>query len=114
MYRYIFLLTSPVNFCFFKPTIFFVVYFLFCFLSGKSQKLENEFQLTGTILIKNKNFVYISYYNNIKQKGVNDSCKIIDGNFFLKGVISQPTVAFIRLDRTSRMDDQTAIIFIEP
>lgn len=29
-------------------------------------------------------------------------------------MISQPTVAFIRLDRTSRMDDQTAIIFIEP
>lgn len=114
MYRYFFLLTSRVNFCFFKPTIFFVVCFLFCFLSGKSQKLENEFQLTGTILIKNKDFVYISYYNNIKQKGINDSCKIMDGIFFLKGVISQPAVAFIRLDRTSRVDDQTAIIFIEP
>lgn len=114
MYRYFFLLTSRVNFCFSKPTIFFVVCFLFCFLSGKSQKLVNEFQLTGTTLIKNKDVVYIGYYNNIKQKGINDSCKITDGKFFIKGMISQPAVAFITLSRDRPIDDQMAIIFIEP
>ena len=88
--------------------------FLFCFLSGKSQQLINEFQLTGTTLIKNKDFVYISYYNNIKEKGINDSCKITDGKFSLKGMISQPAVAFITLSRNGVIDEQTATIFIEP
>ena len=114
MYRHFFLTFLLANFRCSKPAIFFVVCFLFCFLPGKSQQLVNEFQLTGTTLIKNKDVVYIGYYNNIKQKGITDSCKITDGKFSLKGMISQPAVAYIKLSRDQIIDDQMAIIFIEP
>lgn len=97
-----------------ERTLLFLMYFLVSFLSVKSQQGINEFQLTGTTMIKNKDFVYISYYNNIKQKGINDSCKITDGKFTLTGMISQPAAAFIRLDRSHIVDDQTATIIIEP
>jgi len=114
LYRHFFLTFLLANFRCSKPAIFFVVCFLFCFLPGKSQQLVNEFQLTGTTLIKNKDVVYIGYYNNIKQKGITDSCKITDGKFSLKGMISQPAVAYIKLSRDQIIDDQMAIIFIEP
>ena len=105
--------TKSKSFCI-ERTLFFLMYFLISFFSVKSQQVIFEFQLTGTTMIKNKDFVYISYYNNIKQKGINDSCKITDGKFTLRGKISQPAVAFVRLDRSQNLDDQSATIFIEP
>lgn len=109
MYRYFaFIFRWP------QPVILLLACFLFCFLPGKSQQLVNQFQLAGTTLIKNKDVVYIGYYSNIKQKGINDSCKIMDGKFLFKGMISEPAIVFIRLSRDQIVDDETVIIFIEP
>jgi len=83
-------------------------------LSGKGQPLQKVFYLNGSAITEKQDKVYLSYYSNTLQKGINDSCKIIDGHFFFKGLTTDPAVAFVRLTRDRIVDDQTAIIFIEP
>ncbi|MEO6720483.1 MAG: TlpA disulfide reductase family protein [Ferruginibacter sp.] len=83
-------------------------------LSGKGQPLPKVFYLNGSAITEKQDKVYLSYYSNTLQKGINDSCKIIDGHFFFKGLTNDPAVAFVRLSRDRVVDDQTAIIFIEP
>lgn len=85
-----------------------------CPLNGKCQSLSNSFQMKGSTTIKGNEMVYITYYSDLTKKGVQDSSKIIDGHFSFKGAISNPAVAFIRLDRSKFVDNETAIMFIEP
>jgi thiol-disulfide isomerase/thioredoxin len=83
-------------------------------LTGKGQPLAKMFYLHGSAIVEKQDKVYFSYYSNTLQKGIDDSCKIIDGHFFFKGFTTDPAVAFVRLTRDRIVDDQTAIIFIEP
>lgn len=94
--------------------IFTVLSIFFCPLTSIGQPSVNEFYLNGFTLIKGQDKVYFSYFSNTLQKGIDDSCKIIDGHFSFRGLTSNPAVAFLRLTRDKVMDDQTKIMFIEP
>jgi len=83
-------------------------------LFGIGQPLSEVFYLKGSAIAENQDKVYINYYSNTLQKGISDSCKIIDGRFFFKGFTTDPAVVFVKLTRDKVIDDQTAIIFIEP
>ncbi len=104
---------SDRNYFCIKSVIYITLSLLFS-LYGKSQSLKDKFQIHGSIDIKQGDMIYLNYYSNLKEKGVNDSCKIQDGYFFFKGMISEPAVAFIKLSRDKNIDDKTAIMFIEP
>ncbi len=96
----------------------FLRFFLFALctypLFGKGQSLTKEFYINGSVITENQDKVYLSYYSNTLQKGVTDSSKIIDGQFFFKGSTTDPAVAFVKLTRDRIVDDKTVIIFIEP
>lgn len=58
--------------------------------------------------------IYLRYYIDNEQKVVNDSAIIHRGNFHFKGNITQPTVAFISLDRRTAFGPNATDIFLEP
>lgn len=56
---------------------------------------NNQFTLTGKIINPQNKYVYLQYTDKDGKK-VEDSCFILGGNFYFKGHISNPTIAYLK------------------
>lgn len=100
----------------FKTKIFFEFSILFvcqCVVSVYAQPVKSNFNLKGKIGI-DTGMIYLAYYSDKEQRAVNDSAIIYKGNFRFKGNITQPTVAFITLNRRTAFGLNATDIFLEP
>jgi len=78
-----------------------------------SQKLKNEFALTGKLTGQNDGLVYL-YYSDNENKRVKDSSVLVNGNFSFRGKISEPTMAYLQLKEEKRNELNSGSIFLEP
>lgn len=61
-----------------------------------AQKLQaNQFTLTGKILNPQHSYIYLGYVDK-NGKDIKDSCRLKKGNFYFKGNINEPTMAFLK------------------
>ncbi len=91
-----------------------VVLSVFTILPSFNQTLRDTFLLNGTIDGVTEGKIFLSYYVNKEEKVVNDSSFIHNGHFSFRGKVFEPTVAFLNLNRTRVIDDNTTNIFLEP
>ena len=85
------------------------------FSNSNAQALASrQFTLKGKI--EGKGFGYVYLYYNLANKGIADSCLLMNGEFEFKGNLSEPVLAHLtlnRIDVLSKNDDQIDI-YIEP
>jgi len=86
-----------------------------CVISAQCITKEHKFNIQGHIESLNIKFLMLSFRDNNK-KFHNDTCFINEGTFCFSGLISEPTIAILRGNKSSRSfdDPNTIDFFIEP
>lgn len=79
-------------------------------LEAKAQTDANKsYAMTGVIEGYSNGPIYLSYYRGSIKKAVTDTATVKDGKFVLKGLMEEPVVAFIKVDRNNITQ-----LFVEP
>lgn len=68
---------------------------LFHFHTFAQKPQINQFKLTGKITAPQNKYVYLGYVDK-DGKDIKDSCLLRTGNFYFKGNISEPTMAYLK------------------
>lgn len=87
--------------------------FASCFLSVSAQKQPNVFSLTGKVEGVSNGWLYL-YYSAREGKRVKDSSEIKQGMFSFKGLVNEPTMAYLQLKEEKRNEANSATFFLEP
>jgi thiol-disulfide isomerase/thioredoxin len=77
-----------------------------------SQPPGGNFKINGHISKLETGVIFFSYSNN--KKVIVDSSKIVNGNFEFSGKISEPVIAYLRLDNSYVVDSKAQYVFLEP
>lgn len=96
----------------FTIQIFLII--LISFQHLHSQPVKDQFILNGKITGTNNRMIYLSYYDEDLQSGKLDSSFIKNGEFYFSCKLTQPTVAFIKLNKREAFGLNATNIFLEP
>jgi len=96
-----------------KKIIVFILITIGILNTSLSQKLNNEFVLTGKLTGQNDGLIYL-FYSDKENKRVKDSSVLVNGNFSFRGNISEPTMAYLQLKEEKRNELNSGSIFLEP
>jgi thiol-disulfide isomerase/thioredoxin len=91
---------------------FIIILLLLVTVKAYAQLPGGNFKIKGHISKLETGTIFFSYPYN--EKLMIDSSKIVNGNFEFSGKISQPVMAYIRLDNTEIIDRKALYIFLEP
>jgi len=96
-----------------KKIVVFILITIGILNTSLSQKLNNEFVLTGKLTGQNDGLIYL-FYSDKENKRVKDSSVLVNGNFSFRGKISEPTMAYLQLKEEKRNELNSGSIFLEP
>lgn len=74
---------------------------------------QKQFQLKGRLSGQPAGILYLNY-SDAENKRIKDSCTIVNGGFFFKGNIKEPTMAYLQLKEEKRNELNSVNVFIEP